>query len=61
VFWKEKATVAAQVGRWRTPQIRAVLNRLLETERAIKRSGTAGDVLATQAMLGIATLAATRG
>jgi DNA polymerase-3 subunit delta len=60
VFWKEKATVAAQVGRWRTPQLRAVLSRLLETERAIKRSGTAGDVLATQAMLGIATLAAAR-
>jgi DNA polymerase III subunit delta len=61
VFWKEKPTVAAQLSKWRTPAIRAVLHRLLETERAIKRSGSAGEVLATQAMLGVATMAAARG
>lgn len=54
VFWKDKAMVAAQVADWRTPALRNMLARCLATERAIKHSGTAGDVLATQFLLGIA-------
>ncbi len=50
------ATAAALVT-WRTPMIRSALARLLATERAIKRSGGAGDVLATQLLLGLATQA----
>jgi len=58
VFWKEKDSVAAQVQRWRAGALRHALDRLLAAERDIKRSGTAGDVLAAQALLAIAALAA---
>ena len=54
VFWKDKPAIAAQLGDWPTPVVRTVLARLLATERAIKRSGTAGDVLAAQFLLGLA-------
>ena len=54
LFWKDKPAVTAQLQRWRAPALRAALARVLETERATKRSGSAGDVLASQAMLGIA-------
>jgi DNA polymerase-3 subunit delta len=58
IFWKEKAAVAAQVERWRTAALRNALERLLATERDIKRSGGAGDVLAAQTLLAIAVQAA---
>ena len=54
VFWKDKAAVAAQLAEWRTPALRGLLARLLATERAIKASGTAGDVLAAQLLLSVA-------
>lgn len=54
VFWKEKERVAAQVQRWRAGTLRHALERLLAAERDIKKSGTAGDVLAAQALLAIA-------
>jgi DNA polymerase-3 subunit delta len=58
VFWKEKGAVTAQLAQWRTPAIRSVLARLLAAERAVKRSGSAGDVAVAQLLLGIATQAA---
>jgi DNA polymerase-3 subunit delta len=57
LFWKDKPAVTAQVQRWRGTALRAALARVLETERATKRSGSAGDVLASQALLGIAVQA----
>ncbi len=60
VFWKEKDALAAELGKWRTPMVRAALARLLGVERAIKRSGSAGEVLAAQALLGLATQASGR-
>jgi len=57
VFWKEKQQVATELAHWRTPMLRAALARLLGVERAIKRSGSAGDVLSSQALLGIAVQA----
>ncbi|MGL4541592.1 MAG: DNA polymerase III subunit delta [Polymorphobacter sp.] len=60
VFWKSKAAIASQVGRYRIAQIRAALDRMLGAERDIKRGSSAGDVLARQAILGIATMLATR-
>ena len=57
LFWKEKPAVTAQIGRWRAPALRAALARLLEAERAAKRGGSAGDVLSSQALLGIAVQA----
>ena len=60
VFWKEKSVLAAEASRWRTPMVRSVLARLLVTERAIKRSGSAGEVLAAQVLLGVAAQAGAR-
>ncbi len=57
VFWKDKAALTAQVQRWRTSALRHALDRLLAAEREIKAKGGAGDVLASQALLGIAVLA----
>ncbi len=60
VFWKDKPALMAELARWRTPMVRSALARLLGVERAIKRSGSAGEVLATQALLGLAVQAAGR-
>lgn len=60
VFWKEKDALTAQVALWRTPAIRSVLARLLAAERAVKRSGSAGDVAVNQLLLGIASQGARR-
>ena len=57
VFWKDKPAMAGELAHWRTPMLRAALARLLGVERAIKRSGSAGEVLAGQALLGIAVQA----
>lgn len=56
IFWKEKERVGAQLQRWREPMLRHALDRLLVAEREIKKSGTAGDVLAAQALLAIAAM-----
>ncbi len=53
VFWKEKPALTKQLSRWTTPAIRAAIHRLLDAERAIKSSGSAGDVLAAQVMIGL--------
>lgn len=54
VFWRERDGVAAQVARWQTPAIRRALDRLLEAERAVKRSGSAGDIAVDQLLLTLA-------
>lgn len=56
IFWKEKERIGAQLQRWREPMLRHALDRLLVAEREIKKSGTAGDVLAAQALLAIAAM-----
>lgn len=60
IFWKEKPAVTAQLAQWRTPAVRAVLARLLAAERAVKQSGSAGDIAVNQLLLGIATQARQR-
>ena len=57
VFWKDKPALISQVQRWRRLALHHSLDRLLATEREIKSRGGAGDVLAAQALLGIAVLA----
>lgn len=60
VFFKERDRIAAQLGQWRTPAIRAVIGRLLAVERSVKTSGSAGDVAVAHLLLGIATQAMRR-
>ncbi len=57
VFWKDKPALKAEVTIWRPTALHQALDRLLAAERAVKSKGAAGDVLATQALLGIAVLA----
>ena len=54
VFWKARDEVAAQLKRWRTPALRAAAHSLLAAERGIKTSGSAGEVLAADALLTLA-------
>jgi DNA polymerase-3 subunit delta len=60
IFFKEKPAVTDQAGRWSSEQLAALADRLLEAERALKRSGTAGDILAEADMLTAARFAARR-
>lgn len=54
VFWKDKEALTAQARRWSLARAQRALSRLLEAERAIKTSGSAGDVLAHQCLLALA-------
>jgi DNA polymerase-3 subunit delta len=54
VFFREKARTIRALERWRSPQIVRAISLLRETERAIMRSGTAGDVLAEAACATVA-------
>ena len=57
VFWKEKAILTSHLQLWRASTLGHGLERLLAAERGIKSRGSAGDVLAGQALLAIAVLA----
>lgn len=54
VFWKDVSAVTAQAGAWTTDKLDRACQLLLETERAIKQSGSAGDVLAEHLVLVLA-------
>lgn len=58
VFWKEREQVAAQLHIWDAPKLARLMTRLLECERAMKSSGTAGAVLFRKLMTDIAHQAA---
>lgn len=51
VFWKDVATVTAQARIWTLEKLDRSCRLLLETERAIKRPDSAGDLLAEHALL----------
>jgi DNA polymerase-3 subunit delta len=58
IFWKEKGVITAALAQWPAPRIATALSRLLAAERAIKSSGSAGDILAETALLDLARRAA---
>lgn len=58
VFWKERDAVAAQLHIWDSLRVARLMTRLLECERALKASGTAGAVLFRKLMTDIAHQAA---
>ncbi|HVI98057.1 MAG TPA: DNA polymerase III subunit delta [Sphingomonas sp.] len=58
VFFREKAATARAVRTWTPDRIDAAIDHIRASERAIMAPGTAGDVLAEQAFLGVARLAA---
>lgn len=58
VFWKEQAAVTAQLHLWDSVRIARLMSRLIDCERALKASGTAGAVLFRKLMTDIAHQAA---
>lgn len=58
IFWKDRPLVVMQVAKWRTGAIRTALTRILDAERAVKRSGSAGDVAVNQLLLSLSVQAA---
>jgi DNA polymerase-3 subunit delta len=58
LFFKAKDAFAADVARWPLPRIQAALDRLVEAETASKRTGANDTLLAADAMLAIARVAA---
>ncbi|WP_338426894.1 DNA polymerase III subunit delta [Sphingopyxis kveilinensis] len=58
VFWKERDAVTAQLHIWDSVRITRLMSRLLDCERALKASGTAGGVLFRKLMTDIAHQAA---
>ena len=60
IFFKEEAAIIDQLTRWRSPVLRTAIARLLDAERDVKRSGSAGDVAVNQMLLQLARQAAQR-
>ncbi len=58
VFWKEQGAVTAQLHIWDSVRVARLMSRLLDCERALKSSGTAGAVLFRKLMTDIAHQAA---
>lgn len=58
VFWKERDAVTAQLHIWDSLRVARLMSRLLDCERALKASGTAGAVLFRKLMTDIAYQAA---
>jgi DNA polymerase-3 subunit delta len=58
IFWKERDAVTAQLHIWDSVRIARLMSRLLDCERALKSSGTAGGVLFRKLITDIAHQAA---
>ena len=58
VFWKEQGAVTAQLHIWDSVRVARLMSRLLDCERALKSSGTAGAILFRKLMTDIAHQAA---
>lgn len=61
VFFKERAATQRALRRWPSPRLAEAISRARAGERAIMSAGNAGNVLAEQAISGIARLAARLG
>ena len=58
IFWKEKDSVAAQLGRWRSDLLAKAVSRLLEAERQVKASGALGPTAVDEELFAICRQAA---
>ncbi|MDB5701289.1 MAG: polymerase subunit delta, partial [Sphingomonadales bacterium] len=57
LFFKEKDAVTAQLSRWDSARLQTAAHRIFEIEQAIKRTRTAGDVLALNELIAIGRVA----
>lgn len=46
IFWKEKPAITDQAGRWTNERLATLADRILSMERALKASGSAGEIMA---------------
>ena len=60
VFWKDRPALGTQLQRWRSPALRRAVTALIEAERRIKSSGSAGDVIAAETLIALSRHAARR-
>ncbi len=58
LFWKEKPSIARQVGRWRADLLAKCVARLLDAERQVKASGGLGSAAVDEELFTIARQAA---
>jgi DNA polymerase-3 subunit delta len=57
LFYKEKDAVSAQLQRWDSRRLRTAMERMFAAEQAIKRSRSAGEVLAFNELVAIGRVA----
>ncbi|MDB5713086.1 MAG: polymerase subunit delta [Sphingomonadales bacterium] len=57
LFFKEKDSVAAQLGRWDSSRLQTAAHRVFEIEQDIKKTRTAGEVLAVNELIAIGRVA----
>lgn len=60
IFWKDKPAVTDQVGRWSNDRLATLADRIIGMERALKSSGSAGEILAEAEMITISRAATRR-
>jgi len=60
IFWKEKPAITDQAGRWTSARLATLADRILQTERALKASGSAGEILAEAELITISRAATRR-
>lgn len=58
LFWKERAPVSQQLGRWRPELLAKAVNRLLEADNQVKASGGVGPIAADEELFAICRQAA---
>lgn len=58
LFWKEKESVARQLGRWRSEALARSISRLLQAEREVKAPGGLGKAAVDEELLAICRQAA---
>jgi len=58
LFWKEKAAIGQQLGRWRSDLLAKSVSRLLDAERQVKASGGLGPVAVDEELFAICRQAA---
>ena len=58
LFWKEKDSIKPQLQRWRSDLLARSVGRLLEAERQVKASGSAGTVAVDEELFAICRQAA---
>ena len=58
IFWKEKDSIAAQLGRWRSEVLAKSVSRLVEAERQVKAAGGLGPLAVDEELFAICRQAA---